>query len=114
MPSWIPSNSFQDSLQASTIHDHAPSVTDTDEFPVSKAECCSTMSHHYHEIPSLTVDRESLLSFLSLSSTGVCEVVVPPDSLKDLSLCNLLSMVAEFLKLVRDVHLPCVAEHLVK
>ena len=62
------------------------------------------MSHHHHdEIPSLTVDRKSLPSSLSLSSTGassgVCEVVVPPDSPKHLvcyniSLCNLLSMVA--------------------
>ena len=89
---------------------------------IYKAECC-TMSHHHYEILSPTVDGKSLLSSLSLSSTGassgVCEVVVPPDSLKDLvcynlSSCNLLSMVAEFLELARGVHLPWVAEHLVE
>ena len=34
---------------------------------VSNAECCDTMSHHHHEIPSPTVDRKLLLSSPLLS-----------------------------------------------
>ena len=74
---------------------------------IPRAKYCNTISY-LHAISSPTVDKESSLSSSLLSSSAtssdVCETVVPPNSLMDLtcftfnnlSSCNLHSMAALF------------------
>ena len=104
----------------STSHDFHLAVSS-----IPRAECCDTVSC-LHAISSPTVNRESLSSSSSLSSSAassdVCETVVPPDSLKDLicfifnnlSSCNLHSMAASFSESMKDIYLPWVTLYLVE
>ena len=99
------SDDFYDSCFASRfyIFIHLPLSVSS----VSKAECRGTMSHHHHE-DSLSDCGWGIIAVLSFIIFHCCQLW------NNLSSCNLLSMVAEFLESIGDVRLPWVVENLVE
>ena len=86
-------------------------------FPEARAKHCDTLSH-LNAISSLTVDGKSMLSSSLLysfaTSSVICETVVPPDSLMDLtcftfnnlSSCILHSMALSLSNSIKDIFYP--------
>ena len=94
---------------------------------VSKAASGGNLSFFQGiRLPPVHADKEPSPSSSSLpsddASSGVCEIVAPPDGLKDLicftfnnlSSCNLSCMIEQFSKSLGDIYFPWVAVYLVE